>query len=302
MKQVRTTLCIAAVLCIFVCSCWAQTTMSSSSMSGSGNGAISASFGFSAPLFQAPAIVGAPYCGDQVSERRQTLADGTNIVQQGSSRRACRDSQGRTRFEQPRLLMVRGSTLDEIRPIEITDPVAGYRYVVDPYNQVAHQSKLPPPPVPPGIRPMPSRGVAPSGAQGAARGGRAPMPQGMPARMPDMGMPASPADPSRPVSTSESLGVQTIDGVPVEGRRTTTTYPAGSQGNDRPIVVTSENWYSAELRLTVLLKTVDPRTGENIMRMDNFSRSEPDPGLFQIPPGYRIVEESGPFTIEIKRP
>jgi len=36
--------------------------------------------------------------------------------------------------------------------------------------------------------------------------------------------------------------------------------------------------------------------------MENFSTSEPDPGLFQVPPGYQIVEETGPFTIVIKRP
>jgi hypothetical protein len=59
---------------------------------------------------------------------------------------------------------------------------------------------------------------------------------------------------------------------------------------------------SLELRLTILSKTVDPRSGENIMRMDNLSTSEPDPGLFQVPPGYQIVEETGPFTIQIKRP
>jgi hypothetical protein len=187
----------------------------------------------------------------------------------------------------------------EFAPVEITDPVAGLRYVLDPSNQVAHQSQLPPRPVPPGIPPMPGRGVAPGiapgGALGAARGGRGVALQGV-------GIPVTPANPTRPVTTSENLGAQTIDGVPVEGRKITTTYPAGSQGNDRPIVVTSETWNSPELRLMILSKTVDPRSGENIMRMDNLSRSEPDPGLFQVPPGYQIVEETGPFTIQIKRP
>jgi hypothetical protein len=70
-----------------------------------------------------------------------------------------------------------------------------------------------------------------------------------------MGMPAAAADPTRPVSTSENLGAQSIDGVPVEGRRTTTTYPAGSQGNDRPIVATSEIWMS-------LPRSVDKRWAE----------------------------------------
>lgn len=297
MKQARTTLCIIPVLCIFVCSCWAQVSQSYGSVSSSGNGSFSASFGYLAPPFQAPAIVGAPYCGDQVSENRQTLADGTNIIRAGSSRRTCRDSQGRIRSEQPRMGL--SPIPAEFAPVEITDPVAGFRYVLDPSNQVAHQSQLSPPPVRPGIPPMPGRGVAPSiapgGALGAARGGRGVGPRGV-------GIPVAPADPTRPVTTSESLGAQTIDGVPVEGRRITITYPAGSQGNDRPIVVTSETWNSPELRLMILSKNVDPRSGENIMRMDNLSRSEPDPGLFQVPPGYQIVEETGPFTIQIKRP
>ena len=312
MKQVRTTLCIIPVLCIFVGSCWAQVSQSYGSVSSSGNGSFSASFGYSAPSFQAPASVGAPYCGDQVSERRQTLADGTNIVQAGPSQRTCRDSQGRTRLEQrqPPALVPRPPL--EIDLAEITDPVAGYRYVLDPYNQVAHQSQLPPPPVPPGVRPMggsgPVMGGAPSGAPGVPRGGRGPIPQGMPGPIPQGGpgrIPGAPpavADPLRPVTVTESLGVQTIDGVPAEGRRSTMTYPAGSRGNDRPFVVISESWYSAELRLTILSKTVDPQSGEVIRKFENFSRSEPDPGLFQVPPGYRIVEETGPFTIEIKRP
>ena len=103
MKQVQAILRITPVLCVIACSGWAQSTMISGNVSSGGNGSFSASFAFTAPAFQAPAIVGAPYCGDQVSERRQTLADGTNIVQPGVSWRSCRDSQGRTRFERPRM-------------------------------------------------------------------------------------------------------------------------------------------------------------------------------------------------------
>ncbi len=150
MKRVRTTLCIIAFLRIFVGPCWAQSTMRSGSISSSGNGSFSASFGFSAPSFRAIAIVGAPYCGDQVTERRQTLADGTNILRAGSTRRTCRDSQGRIRSEQPR--MGASPLPADVSPVEITDPVAGYWYVLNPSNQVAHQSQLPSPPVPPVAR------------------------------------------------------------------------------------------------------------------------------------------------------
>jgi hypothetical protein len=34
----------------------------------------------------------------------------------------------------------------------------------------------------------------------------------------------------------------------------------------------------------------------------NISRVEPDPGLFRVPPGYQVIEETGPYTIRISRP
>ena len=62
---------------------------------------------------------------------------------------------------------------------------------------------------------------------------------------------------------NESLGSQMIEGVAAEGTRTTHTIPAGSMGNERPIEVTYERWHSKELQLDVLIKSVDPRSGES---------------------------------------
>ena len=36
-------------------------------------------------------------------------------------------------------------------------------------------------------------------------------------------------------------------------------------------------------------------------RLKDLSIAEPDPSLLQVPPGYRIVDENGPFTVEIPR-
>ena len=33
--------------------------------------------------------------------------------------------------------------------------------------------------------------------------------------------------------------------------------------------------------------------GESSMRLQNISRSEPDPGMFRVPPDYKIVDEDG---------
>jgi hypothetical protein len=101
---------------------------------------------------------------------------------------------------------------------------------------------------------------------------------------------------------SESLGSQLIEGVVVEGKKTTTTIQVGMQGNDRPMTSTSETWFSPELRMTVLSKSTSPTSGENTMKLINISRAEPDPALFQVPPDYKVVDEQGPFTVEFTRP
>ena len=107
---------------------------------------------------------------------------------------------------------------------------------------------------------------------------------------------------SRPDFSSEPLGFHVIQGVLAEGTRRTTTYPAGMVGNDRPITVVAETWTSPELKVVVLSRTLDPRSGEGVMRLENISRAEPDPALFRVPADYQIVDETGPFTIKITRP
>ena len=93
-----------------------------------------------------------------------------------------------------------------------------------------------------------------------------------------------------PDSKSESLGKQTIEGVEAEGTRTTMTIPAGEIGNERPIQIVSERWFSPELQAFVLTRRNDPMAGETVYRLSNISRSVPDASLFQIPPGYTVKE------------
>ncbi len=81
-----------------------------------------------------------------------------------------------------------------------------------------------------------------------------------------------------------------IEGVAVEGRKTTTVIPAGQVGNEQPITVTSEEWRSPELNLLVLTKHSDPRTGESTYRLQNIIRAEPDRSLFMVPADYTVKE------------
>jgi hypothetical protein len=88
----------------------------------------------------------------------------------------------------------------------------------------------------------------------------------------------------------ESLGTQTMEGVKAQGERRTSTIEAGAIGNDRPIQIVSERWYSPDLQVEVMTRHSDPRTGEEITRLVNINRAEPDPSLFQLPAGYQLVE------------
>jgi len=162
---------------------------------------------------------------------------------------------------------------------EIFDPVAGCIYYLDVANKVAHRVELP----------QPIKILTP--------------PQGLvipmiPPVITDAGSGKSAEKP--PEKVFERLGTRVIDGITVQGTRTTTVYAPGTMGNDRPVSATSEIWVSPDLNVVISSKISDPRQGERIQALTNISRSEPDPALFQVPPGYQVIHETGPFTITIK--
>ncbi|MFN7931050.1 MAG: energy transducer TonB [Blastocatellia bacterium] len=88
----------------------------------------------------------------------------------------------------------------------------------------------------------------------------------------------------------ESLGKQNIEGVECEGTRETSTIAAGAMGNEQPINIITESWYSPELQITVLRKFNDPRYGEDVYRLSNINRAEPNKDLFVVPADYTIKE------------
>ena len=89
---------------------------------------------------------------------------------------------------------------------------------------------------------------------------------------------------------TEDLGSQTMEGVLVNGVRTTRTIPVGEIGNDRPISIVTEVWTSPDLKTIVYSKRSDPRMGEQTFKLTNIVRSEPDASLFTVPADFKIVE------------
>jgi len=92
---------------------------------------------------------------------------------------------------------------------------------------------------------------------------------------------------------TESLGKQMIEGVQAEGTRTTMSIPAGQIGNEQPIQVVTETWYSPELQTVVLRKRSDPRSGETVTRYANISRAEPPRTFFEVPADFKMAERGG---------
>jgi hypothetical protein len=110
-------------------------------------------------------------------------------------------------------------------------------------------------------------------------------------------------DSSEAAPTTQNLGDQTINGIHATGTRITTTIPSGKMGNDKPISVSSEQWYSSELRATVMTKHDDPWAGELKTEFTSVDTSEPDPSLFTVPGDYKIVDDkTGPFRIQVSAP
>jgi hypothetical protein len=94
---------------------------------------------------------------------------------------------------------------------------------------------------------------------------------------------------------------KSIDGLAVEGRKTTQVIPAGQIGNEQPITITSEEWRSPELGVLVMTRHSDPRTGESTYQLTNIIRAVPDPSLFMVPPDYEIRETGIKRMLESKQ-
>lgn len=209
-------------------------------------------------------VKNAPYSADLVTEVTQTLSDG-NHIRQTTTAHMVRDSEGRTRREQSlNGLGALGAAGARGNAIFITDPVAGLSYALNPNAKTATKASVS------GIRGGPPSIEPGGGMRGPGRRG----------------------GPSEQNLKTESLGRQTLEGVPADGTRTTLSIPAGAMGNELSIQVVTERWYSPDLQLVVLTKHSDPRTGETVTKLTNISRVEPSRTLFEPPSDYKVTENA----------
>lgn len=227
-------------------------------------------------------VKGAPYSATAITEHKQTLSDGNQIIQKNEAT-YYRDSEGRTRIDQKLKTIGKWTTTGEPpRIITIFDPVAGNYYSLDPRTRIAlmdvrRVQKGPDPKPRPEPKPEPLAGPKPKEI-----------------KKPELDQHIVTQQSSGREKKKESLGTQVIEGVSAEGTRQTVTIPAGEIGNVSPIEIIDENWYSPELQVPVTTRHHDPRSGDTIYRLTNINRSEPARSLFEVPADYRIVDKRAP--------
>lgn len=269
------------------------------------------------PNVMGKVVKGAPYSADEITESLQVLADGTRIANQRQVT-VYRDGEGRVRRESP-------------TEITIFDPVANLSYSLNPKTMTVVKTSLgqasyrvmsdAPERV---TVHFSANGPTPSPSEDALKVEADTKAQLMAASLDKLKAELATSEndammvngnfangqaakalkeqlslameklaaggAAAPVKT-ETLGQQAMLGLTADGTRTTSTIEMGAIGNDRPIQVVSERWYSAELQTVVMTKRTDPRSGEEIFRLANVHRGEPGADLFLLPPGYQLAPQ-----------
>ncbi len=204
-------------------------------------------------IFLTP-VPGVPFSAVVEVQRAVIRPDGSGFNLK-SIRIMARDGIGRIHNESRALIPVTSTETPDIEHIHLYDPRTRISTEIDArkhtfYTRTIHH---PPSTVPPTVR---------------------------------YGSPSGTGIPQNDFSKEEDLGSQEIEGVQARGVRETQIIPAESSETGKEITVTDEYWYSDELRINVVMKHNDPRTGTKTLTVTNITRGEPDPALLEIPEGY----------------
>jgi len=255
------------------------------------------SFGFGG------AAKGAPFSADIVHEFTQVLADG-NRIHQESQGKIFRDAEGRNRSE----VEDEGFGRTATPRIMIHDPVAQTYITLYPQTKTAIVNHVTV------YRDGTGRGIGGgsgtgsgvvtngtglgigigASAGGVLVGGKSP--EELLAELKALKEAQGNAPNTQRLTRmgSEQLGKKEIEGFIASGNRHSRTIPAGEIGNEKPLVSTTDTWFSEDLKTTLLSVTDDPQTGQRITRLTNIRVGDPDPQLFQIPPDYTVKENRPP--------
>jgi hypothetical protein len=196
-------------------------------------------------------IPNVPFSG-VIQVERTFVQNNGSIVARKTVRNIARDGQGRIRNEYRMLLPLASTETPQVTHVLLYDPQTRISTMLYPQSQTFTARTLPNPPAP-----------APPGLLGNGA-------------------------PLNDFTKEEDLGIHEVDGgVVVHGIREVQTIAAEKSGTGKELVITDEYWYSDDLRINVLIKHSDPRTGSVTMRVGQITRNEPDPSLFVVPEGFK---------------
>jgi len=208
-----------------------------------------------------PSLPNAPFTATVNAEWKRQLADGTTITR-GNRRAIARDKWGRI-FQERRVLVPQDVKQESVvAQIEISDPVSHKLYTCVPNERVCQLELFSEPVfVPP----------AKAGTENASR------------------QPGSP--------TVEDLGKQSVGGLETVGTREITFIETGAMGNDSPMLVKREFWYSPRLDVNLISKVQDPRFGTQNFEVSEIALGDPDPKLFQLPSNASVIDLRKPVKV-----
>jgi len=207
-------------------------------------------------------VTGAPFSAVATQQITRDFTDGNRMARTVRLTRYYRDSAGRTRIERELSQQSAGpkAALQNV-VVEIYDPVRGERYLLFPHTKTVEvlkggtESHLAQPPfTPPAIT--------------AYFGGLTIGPD------------------EHGWSEPESLGEQVMEGIRAVGTRREYILAAGAIGNEKPIGITIEQWFSPDLGMIVSKTGHGTTGGGSSYRLEHIVQGEPDPGLFAVPSDY----------------
>jgi hypothetical protein len=206
-------------------------------------------------------VPGIAFSGVAQAEATRTLPDGNSFDRKRIERMA-RDSRGRIYNEGHQNVPLTAPQQSPLMTIHIYDPDTRMNLLLNPYTHVARQRTLPNQPS--GVPPL-----------NWAQVNSTFTPPGETVRLEDLG-------------TSQMLGID------VHGYRRSVTLTEKASGTPQPVVVTDEYWYSEDLRLNMMIKHTDPRTGTLTVTVTKLDRVEPPAEMFEIPANYKVVDITPP--------
>jgi len=207
-----------------------------------------------------PSLPNAPFTATVNTEWIRQLPDGSTITLK-NHRAIARDTAGRIFQERRALIPDDGKTQSGITQIEISDPVTHELYICMPHGRTCQVEVFSPPESLPYTPPAKAHA-----AQGSS-------------------------------SESVDLGKQSVAGLETVGTRETTIIPAGTVGNNSPLLSKREFWFSPQLGVNLISKRQDPFSGTQNFEVSDITLGDPDAKLFEVPSGFKILDLRKPPEI-----